>query len=134
MLVIALIVLYVIDALRDYNVWKASTYDKYLYTRRWHTYAFFFHLIVASLICYLISGASIDSGILLITIGLTRYVVFNTALNLLREKPLYYLSKDSNFIDRIFKRFEIPVYIIVFLLTIAGWIWTSSSMDRAIAF
>ena len=115
--------MYIIESYHDYNVWKASVIENYSYTKKWHTYDLFFHIFMASLISYLVEGISYEALWLLFNIGMLRFVIFNISLNILRKKKWYYLSKDSNFIDKFLKNNEKIVFISSIIVVILTWIY-----------
>jgi hypothetical protein len=120
-LLVYLIVLYIVEGFTDYNIWRASDPNKYEFTKKWHVYDFMFHDMVAILICYLFHGFSWEGALLLFNIGIIRYLFLNITLNKLRGKAWYYLSKDSNFIDKLLKKNEKVAFISAIIIGMSSW-------------
>lgn len=87
-LIIILILLY---SLHDYYV--IGSYSKAKFKRYWH----FAKFIIVALTGYLIFGFSKE----LIAFYLLFYVIFESVLNILRKKPLLYVSKNGSFSDKL---------------------------------
>tara|TARA_R110000772_G_scaffold55_12_gene373 strand:- start:698 stop:1093 length:396 start_codon:yes stop_codon:yes gene_type:complete len=121
-ILIYLSVMFIIESFHDYNVWKSSSNDNYDSTKKWHTYDFIFQILMGILISYLVAGFTWGALHLLVNIGILRFLILNTTLNNLRGKKWYYLSKDSNFIDKLLKKYEKVVAISMIIIGIASWL------------
>tara|TARA_R110000772_G_scaffold20466_5_gene56926 strand:- start:86137 stop:86532 length:396 start_codon:yes stop_codon:yes gene_type:complete len=120
-ILIYLSVMFIIESFHDYNVWKSSSNSNYEYTKKWHTYDFIFQALMGILISYLVAGITWEALHLLVNIGILRFVILNTTLNKLRGKKWHYLSKDSNFIDKLLKKEEKAITILIILIGITSW-------------
>jgi len=111
-IIIAIIsVIFIIEGLQDYYVWKSSSAHKYVYTKMWHKVDFVYNVLIWSLVSYLIFYFSIDAFIFLFYMGISRMFLLNSTINLLRGNKISYLSDSSNIIDKTLKKYENIVFV-----------------------
>lgn len=93
-LIVLLIVLY---AINDYFI--IESYSKIDFKKYWHYSKF----LIVLLTLYLIEGLTWN----LLAYYILYYVIFESLLNLLRKKHIWYVSKDGSFSDKLrWKLFE----------------------------
>jgi hypothetical protein len=115
-IIIAIIsVIFIIEGLHDYYVWKSSSAHKYVYTKMWHKVDFVYNVLIWSLVSYLIFYFSIDAFIFLFYMGISRMFLLNSTINLLRGNKISYLSDSSNIIDKTLKKYENIVFVILLI-------------------
>lgn len=115
-IIIAIIsVIFIIEGLHDYYVWKSSSAHKYVYTKMWHKVDFVYNVLIWSLVSYLIFYFTIDAFIFLFYMGISRMFLLNSTINLLRGKKISYLSDSSNIIDKTLKKYENIVFVILLI-------------------
>jgi hypothetical protein len=115
-IIIAIIsVIFIIEGLHDYYVWKSSSEHKYVYTKMWHKVDFVYNVLIWSLVSYLIFYFSIDAFIFLFYMGISRMFLLNSTINLLRGNKISYLSDSSNIIDKTLKKYENIVFVILLI-------------------
>jgi hypothetical protein len=115
-IIIAIIsVIFIIEGLHDYYVWKSSSAYKYVYTKMWHKVDFVYNVLIWSLVSYLIFYFSIDAFIFLFYMGISRMFLLNSTINLLRGNKISYLSDSSNIIDKTLKKYENIVFVILLI-------------------
>lgn len=112
------ILLLVLEGLQDYYIWKASTYDKYEYTIKWHNVKFFIIFFTYTLISILYFDNILDIIIYLFYISGLRISVFNLTYNILRGRKPWYFSSTSNIVDILFSKYPKLAYFSCVIFTI----------------
>lgn len=123
LIIIAITIIFITEGFHDYYVWKASSYHKYEYTKMWHKVDFVYNVFVWALVSYLIFGFSIDAILLLVFIAITRMLMLNTTINLLRGMKISYLSESSNIIDKLLHKYEDIVFVVLIFIYISGFFY-----------
>lgn len=121
LIIIAITIIFITEGFHDYYVWKSSTNDKYEYTKIWHKIDFVYNVFVWSMVSYLIFGLNIDAILFLIFIAITRMLMLNSTINLLRGMKISYLSENSNVIDKLLHKYEDIVFVVLILIYISGF-------------
>jgi hypothetical protein len=110
------VILCIVEAYNDhYSILDMCKDD---HSKQWHTAGFIYYIILAALVYYLSSNIWVIP-----CLGLIRLSVFPFALNLLRGKPAFYMSKKG--IDGLLTKY-IPSELVIigsFALTIIITIW-----------
>ena len=125
LIILTISIIFIIEGFHDYYVWKSSSYDKYKYTRIWHKIDFVYNVAIWSLVSYLIFGFTMNAFLFLFLLGISRMLFLNSTINLLRKMKISYLSDSSNIIDKVLKKYEDIVFILLAILYLSGFTYFS---------
>ena len=106
------------NAFTGYYVWLASDAKKYHYTKQWHTAELISLIPLAIGISIVVFGLTWEAVLFTFQLALIRLTAFNTVINLLRNKKIYYFSASSSIIDRNLKKYSKLAYFGAVLLNI----------------
>ena len=110
------------NAFTGYYVWLASDAKKYNWTKKWHTTELISLIPLVVGMSIAVFGLTWDAVLFCFQLALIRLTVFNTTINLLRNKKIYYFSESSSDIDRNLKKYSKTIYFSALILNIIS-IW-----------
>lgn len=108
------------NAFTGYYVWLASDAKKYDRTKQWHTAELISLMPLTIGVSIAVFGLTWDAVLFTFQMALIRLTVFNTVINLLRNKKIYYFSASSSIIDRNLKKYSKLAYFGAVLLNIVS--------------
>ena len=108
------------NAFTGYYAWLASDAKKYNWTKKWHTTELISLIPLVVGMSIAVFGLTWEAVLFCFQLALIRLTVFNTVINLLRNKKIYYFSESSSIIDRNLKKYSKLAYFGSVLLNIVS--------------